>query len=134
VDLEAQFVRLFDETGNVIWESACVSGDLYESRSTVTGVFEIYSKQLGVTLVGLDYNNDGQPDYESYVNFWMPFYGGYGLHDATWREYFGGDIYIDYGSHGCLNLPLDVAMQIYNYIDETTPVIIYYAEPYELHE
>lgn len=114
VDLEAQFVRLFDETGNVIWESACVSGDLYESRSTVTGVFEIYSKQMGTTLVGLDYNNDGKPDYESYVNYWMPFYGGYGLHDATWRSSFGGDYFYYDGSHGCINLPYNKAEELYN--------------------
>ena len=113
VDLEAQFVRLFDETGNVIWESACVSGDVYQDRSTVTGVFDIYSKQTNATLVGLDYDNDGQPDYESFVNYWMPFYGGYGLHDATWRSTFGGDLYYYDGSHGCINLPFAKAKELF---------------------
>ena len=114
VDLEAQFARLFSETGEVLWETAVVTGDLYEGRSTATGVFNIYSMETGVTLVGLDENGDGQPDYESYVSYWMPFYGGLGLHDATWRYDFGGSLYAYDGSHGCVNLPFEKAEQLFN--------------------
>ena len=114
VDLSAQFARLFDSSGKVIWESAFVSGDMYEGRQTITGTYQLYAHLPGQVLVGLDYNNDGQPDYESYVNFWMPFYGGYGLHDATWRDSFGGDLYMYNGSHGCINLPYDKAEQLFN--------------------
>lgn len=114
VDLESQFARLFDETGNVIWESAFVSGEVYAGRSTVEGLFEIYSMETNTVLVGMDYDNDGKPDYESFVNYWMPFYGGYGLHDATWRSNFGGDYYYYYGSHGCVNLPYSKAEELFN--------------------
>ncbi len=114
VDLSAQFARLFDSSGKVIWESAFVSGDMYEGRQTITGTYQLYAHLPGQVLVGLDYDNDGQPDYESYVNFWMPFYGGYGLHDATWRDSFGGDLYMYNGSHGCINLPFDKAEELFN--------------------
>jgi hypothetical protein len=114
VDLEAQFARLFDENGEVIWETAVVTGDMVEGRSTETGVFSIYAMEQGVTLVGLDEDGDGQPDYESYVDYWMPFYGGLGLHDATWRYDFGGNLYSDNGSHGCVNLPHQKAAELYN--------------------
>ena len=114
VDLESQFARLFDEKGEVIWESAFVSGSMYEGRSTVTGQFEIYSMQTNTVLVGMDYNGDGYPDYESFVNYWMPFYGGYGLHDATWRSSFGGENYYYGGSHGCVNLPYSKAAELYS--------------------
>lgn len=114
VDLAAQFARLFDSSGKVIWESAFVSGDMYEGHQTITGTYELYAHLPGQVLVGLDYNNDGKPDYESYVNFWMPFYGGYGLHDATWRDSFGGDLYVYNGSHGCINLPYEKAEELYN--------------------
>lgn len=114
VDLAAQFARLFDSSGKVIWESAFVSGDMYEGHQTITGTYQLYAHLPGQVLVGLDYNGDGQPDYESYVNFWMPFYGGYGLHDATWRDSFGGDLYVYNGSHGCINLPYDKAEELYN--------------------
>ena len=116
VDLEAQFARLFDEKGEVIWESAIVSGDTSEGHSTVTGTFQILSKQTNATLVGLDYDGDGKPDYESKVNYWMPFYGGYGLHDATWRYTFGGEMYSYNGSHGCVNLPYEKAEELYNMV------------------
>ena len=59
-------------------------------------------------------------DYTTYVNFWMPFLGGYGLHDATWRGSFGGDIYHYDGSHGCVNLPYDAAAEIYDNISVGT--------------
>lgn len=124
VDLTSQFARLFDEKGEVLWESAFVSGDLFEGHSTVEGIFNIYSKEMGVVLVGLDYDNDGNPDYESYVNYWMPFYGGYGLHDATWRWTFGGDLYQYDGSHGCVNLPYEKARDLFEitYVGEVVNV------------
>lgn len=114
VDLDSQFARLFDENGEVIWESAFVSGEVYAGRSTVEGIFEIYSKETNTVLVGMDYDGDGAPDYESFVNYWMPFCGGYGLHDATWRSNFGGEYYYYYGSHGCVNLPYSKAEELYN--------------------
>lgn len=116
VDLEAQFARLFDEKGEVIWESAIVSGDTSAGHSTVTGTFQIQSKQTNATLVGLDYDGDGKSDYQSTVSYWMPFYGGYGLHDATWRVTFGGETYSYDGSHGCVNLPYEKAEELFNMV------------------
>ena len=55
----------------------------------------------------------------------MPFNGGIGLHDATWRSKFGGDIYVTNGSHGCINLPKDKAEKIYDIIDKNMPIIVY---------
>ena len=66
--------------------------------------------------------------YRSYVNYWMPFNGGIGLHDATWRSEFGGDIYMYDGSHGCVNLPLANAGVIYNNVSAGTKVIVYGGE------
>ncbi len=113
VDLECQFARLYNETGEVIWESAFVSGNSLEGHNTVTGTFNIYAMQTNQVLVGMDYNGDGESDYQSFVNYWMPFYGGYGLHDATWRSNFGGEYYYGNGSHGCINLPYSKAEQLF---------------------
>ena len=52
------------------------------------------------------------------MKYWMPFNGGIGLHDASWRSKFGGEIYKNSGSHGCVNLPRSVAETIYNNIDK----------------
>ncbi len=56
----------------------------------------------------------------------MPFNGNIGMHDATWRSQFGGDIYLTSGSHGCINLPLSKARQIYDYVAKHYPVVCYY--------
>ena len=124
VDLTSQFARLFDDKGEVLWESAFVSGDMVEGHSTVEGTFQIYSKEVGAVLVGLDYDGDGNPVYQSFVNYWMPFYGGYGLHDATWRYSFGGDLYQYDGSHGCVNLPYEKAKELFGitYVGEVVYV------------
>ena len=58
----------------------------------------------------------------------MPFNGGIGLHDASWRNSFGGDIYINNGSHGCINLPLEAAEKLYNIINSEMPIIVYKSE------
>ena len=75
-------------------------------HDTPKGTYKIQYKTRNTYLTGAD--------YRSFVNYWMPFYGGYGLHDATWRSSFGGDIYKYGGSHGCVNLPLSKAKKIYN--------------------
>jgi hypothetical protein len=64
----------------------------------------------------------------------MPFLGGYGLHDASWRSEFGGDIYIHEGSHGCPNMPVEIAGQVYDNVSIGTPVIVYggLTEPVDL--
>ena len=55
----------------------------------------------------------------------MPFNGGIGFHDATWRGWFGGDIFYWSGSHGCVNMPYSAAEELYGIIEEGVPVIVY---------
>jgi lipoprotein-anchoring transpeptidase ErfK/SrfK len=55
----------------------------------------------------------------------MPFNGGIGLHDATWRSSFGGNIYKTNGSHGCVNMPLQSAKKVYENITNTMPIIVW---------
>ena len=65
-------------------------------------------------------------NYESHVKFWMPFNMGEGLHDATWRAKFGGTIYKTSGSHGCVNLPLKKAEEIFGIVEAGWPVFVFY--------
>jgi lipoprotein-anchoring transpeptidase ErfK/SrfK len=52
-------------------------------------------------------------------------YTGVGFHDASWQSSFGGSRYKTNGSHGCINLPVNIAKQLIDivYVDE--PVIVY---------
>lgn len=115
VDLAAQYARMYDSDGTLLWESAFVSGDAAEGRSTPTGTYHLNGyKTTNTTLIGADEDLDGDPDYESHVDYWLPFIGNaYAFHDASWRSHFGGDIYKTNGSHGCVNLPHDKAESLY---------------------
>lgn len=130
INLSTQYVRFYDSDGSVIWESYCVTGgydpDKGDMHYTPTGTYAIQAKETGRTLIGADSDNDGEPDYESFVNYWMPFLNyDYGLHDATWRWDFGGDIRSWWGSHGCVNLPYEKAEQLYNLVNVGDTVYIH---------
>ena len=50
---------------------------------------------------------------------------GIGMHDATWRTTFGGDIYMENGSHGCVNLPETIAEVLFEQMSVGTPVVVF---------
>lgn len=120
-DLTHQHLYVYQD-GQIAFETDFVSGktNIVPSRATPPGIFGLTYKTRNATLRG--------SDYESFVNYWMPFFGNYGMHDATWRRDFGGTIFQDHGSHGCINLPLDAAAVIYDYVSTGFPVICYYYE------
>ena len=124
VDIEGQHMWYYRD-GELWLDSDVVTGKGSDpSRRTPKGVFDIYTKERGRTLKGEINPSTGQPSYESYVNYWMPFYEGVGLHDATWRGSFGGSIYWDSGSHGCVNMPYSKAGELYEMVEVGTPVIV----------
>jgi len=127
VNLSTQYARFYDSDGSVIWESYIVSGNVNEGHGTPTGTYTLNAKQTDQNLVGLDEDGDGQSDYTSHVDYWMPFVGNsVGLHDADWRASFGGEIYTYYGSHGCVNLPPDKAAELFSLIEVGDTVITHY--------
>ena len=120
-NLSAQHLWFY-KNGKLICESDFVSGDISKKRGTQTGCFPLAYKESPSILRG----GEGAGAYETPVSFWMPFYEGQGLHDATWRGSFGGGIYKYDGSHGCINLPYWAAETIYNNISPGVPIVIYY--------
>ena len=102
--------------------SPCVTGSVNGGHATPAGNYHIYSKERNRTLRGT--NNNGTK-YASFVNFWMPFNGGIGLHDANWRSSFGGDIYVSGGSHGCVNMPYSKAEYLYSIAYVGMPVHVH---------
>lgn len=55
----------------------------------------------------------------------MPFNGNIGIHDASWRTTFGGELYKTSGSHGCVNTPPANAKKIFEKIEKGMPVIVH---------
>ena len=115
----------FVKDGSVVLESDFVSGKESDpTRLTPSGTYYIYNKERNRVLRGTKQPN-GKYEYESPVSYWMPFNKGIGLHDASWRSTFGRDIYINSGSHGCINLPTGFAGSLYSQIYVNLPVVVY---------
>ena len=107
----------FYKGGQLIVDTDVVTGCHNKGWDTKTGVYAIMYKERDATLVGEGYN--------SAVSYWMPFYANVGIHDASWRSSFGGSIYLNNGSHGCVNTPTENAATIYNNIEKGVPVVVY---------
>lgn len=121
VDLTNQ--KVYAYTGSqLVLSSDCVTGNETKNAGTPAGDFRIYAKQTDRVLRGTNF--DGSK-YESPVSFWMPFNGGIGLHDATWRSSFGGNIYYASGSHGCVNMPFAKAQALYGLAYVGMPVHVH---------
>lgn len=116
ISIEEQKIWMYID-GELIVESDIVTGNIAKKHFTRKGVFNLTYKTKNATLRG--------PGYASFVYYWMPFDGGIGLHDATWRDEFGGDIYLTDGSHGCVNLPKETAKTIYENITKEMPIIVW---------
>lgn len=116
IDLTNQIVYLYVD-GQLIQSSKCVTGNVAKGHTTPPGIYPLTYKQKDAVLRG--------PGYASPVKFWMPFNGGIGLHDASWRSSFGGNIYKTNGSHGCVNLPYDMAKTLYENVYKGMPIICY---------
>lgn len=116
VDKTAQKMYYFED-GKIRLTSDVVTGCVRYHNDTPNMISRIYYMEEGRTLRG--------ENYATFVNYWMAFYNHYGLHDATWRGAFGGDIYLTNGSHGCVNLPKDVAGELFEVVEVGTPVIVY---------
>jgi hypothetical protein len=118
IDLDNQYLWLYKDK-KVIAEGSICSGDVATGCSTPDGLYTIKSMETDRWLNGADYHD--------WVSYWMPFNGGIGLHDATWRseDEFGGDVYLESGSHGCINMPLELAKQVFENVDVGSYVILY---------
>jgi len=116
IDLEKQHIWFY-KNGELIVDGDIVTGNISANNTTPKGIYRLKYKARNVVLRG--------PGYASPVTFWMPFNGGIGIHDASWRSEFGGEIYLTNGSRGCINSPYDVAKAIFDNIEKDTPVICY---------
>ena len=126
VDLSEQYVRFYGDDGSIIWEADCISGAPDAEHATPPGVWYVIMKESPSELIG--YTATGKKDYETEVEYWMPFEGNaVGFHDATWQPSFGGSMYADgYGSHGCINLSYSDAESLYGVIVPGDVVVVHY--------
>ncbi len=115
VDLTRQKLY-YVQNGELLMDTDIVSGRP-TGYATPEVVGYLYKKDENVYLRG--------EGYVSFVNYWMPFYKADGMHDASWQKKYGGDRYLRYGSHGCINMQKEDAKKLYESIEVGTPVIVY---------
>jgi lipoprotein-anchoring transpeptidase ErfK/SrfK len=118
------------ERGKRVGISLCTTGN--PDLPTVLGHFTIFAKFSPFTFVSPEPKSS--PDYypPSPVSFAMEFQSaGYYIHDAPWRSAYGpgtdgpGQPGTNYGgTHGCVNVPYDVAAFLFGWAPMGTPVIV----------
>ncbi|WP_050638419.1 L,D-transpeptidase family protein [Candidatus Stoquefichus sp. SB1] len=125
IDMSKQHMWLI-KNGKVVLESDVVTGLPSDpNKKTPAGTYYIYFMQRNRVLRG-EIQANGKPEYETPVAYWMAFNGGIGLHDASWQSRFGGNVYYTKGSHGCVNLPKNIAASLYDMVKVNIPVVCYY--------
>ncbi len=117
VDMTRQMLYYYVD-GKLEIETPVVTGNMRLGRETPDGTNYVYAKQKNRVLRGRD--------YESFVKYWIPVKGAIGIHDASWRSNYGGDIYLTDGSHGCINTPLEEVSRLYEMVEIGTPCVMFY--------
>ncbi|MBP5153002.1 MAG: L,D-transpeptidase [Lachnospiraceae bacterium] len=104
--------------GIIDMECDVVTGNPKKGHATPEMVCYVKKKTRDTYLKG--------EDYRSFVNYWMPIYKTtIGIHDATWQKKFGGERYINHGSHGCINMKLEEAEELFDKVSVGVPVLVY---------
>ena len=117
VDMGAQHMWAYKD-GALLIDTDVVTGNISRNYGTPSMVAAIQYKDRNAVLRG--------DNYATPVKYWMPFYGNYGIHDASWRREFGGTVYLTNGPHGCVNTPPAAMKVIFENMDSGTPVVLYY--------
>ena len=119
VDISDQTLTVISDN-KIVLTSPIVSGLANSDRESDLGIFAVRSKERNAVL------EDEAKTYSSLVDYWMPYNGGEGMHDANrWRSRYGGDIYKTNGSHGCINLPQKKAAELFGIISVGDNVVVH---------
>jgi lipoprotein-anchoring transpeptidase ErfK/SrfK len=112
------------KNGKLVVTTKVVTGKHSTGHNTHKGLWYILYKRTDYTLTGRELG--GKPSYTEKVKYWAPFTNdGQGFHDAPWRSNWGGNAYLNAGSHGCINTPPSVMKAVYDNLSTYDPVVIY---------
>lgn len=121
VDMTYQMMYVYID-GVAVISTPIVTGQI--GTNTVPGAYAIWNMESPSELTG--FNPRTGADYVQPVTYWLAFdFTGQGIHDANWQPTFGGDAYLTNGSLGCINTPLDIMAQVYEYAYNGMPVLVF---------
>lgn len=130
ISLSEQVIRAYEHGQQVFWTYTTTGRPGLE---TDAGNFKVYWKVTPWTMQSPW--PKGSPYWypDSKVNMVMWFNGGDGIHDAYWRSRYGPGTNLphydptgaDTGTHGCVNVPFNNMVWLWNWTPTGTPVIVY---------
>lgn len=125
VDISEQHAYLYDG-GSLLWQADITTGNPNEGNDTPSGVWYIRNMESGdINLRGPE-TEDGELEWDSHVQFWLPFVGNLvGFHNAPWQSVYGGQIYLWNGSHGCVRMSYSDAEALYAVAKVGDPVVVH---------
>ena len=102
--------------GKLVNSTQVTTGAAVADHQTPVGSWRVQAKQRDRYLRG--------PGYVDYVEYWMPFNGSFGLHDASWQTIpFGSKQWRSEGSHGCVHLPTTAMAWLYKWVSVGRTVV-----------
>lgn len=105
VDITTQHVTYY-WYGEAVAEGDCVTGDAYASPTPI-GLYPCGTKDNDFDM---NHNPANHVQWATYFNQRIA------LHDAdNWRNAYGGSIYQGSGSHGCVNVGVELAKYVYDH-------------------
>jgi lipoprotein-anchoring transpeptidase ErfK/SrfK len=130
ISLQEQVIRAF-ENGKQVFSTYVTTGR--PGLETDPGHFQVYWKVTPWTMHSPWPKGSAYWYPDTPVKMVMWFNGGAGIHDASWRYYYGpGTEYPHYdpwgantGTHGCVNVPYSNMVWLWNWTPEGTPVVVY---------
>lgn len=108
--------------GVLVLQTPVVTGKT--GTNTVPGAYQVWNMETPSVLHG--YNPHTNVEYDQPVQYWIAFDDqAQGIHDANWQSTFGGQVYLNSGSLGCINTPPSVMGQVYDLVYYGMPVIVF---------
>ena len=124
ISLSRQVLTAFQD-GNAILTTFVATGR--PQLPTPPGVYHIFARYAPYKMISpWPY---GSPFWypPSWTNFAMEFIGGgYFIHDAPWRSWYGPGANLYNGTHGCVNVPYSPMATLWNWAPIGTTVVVQY--------
>ena len=118
VSIAEQKTWVYDN-GKCVFEADVTTGAPTILQQTQTGCYALGETEKDASLSSIaTQGNEGTVDY------YIPFNGEQGFHDAPWRSDFGGDIYQTNGTHGCINMSTSDMAAFVKVTSKGMPVVI----------
>ncbi|MDQ6884131.1 MAG: L,D-transpeptidase [Candidatus Dormibacteraeota bacterium] len=124
ISLSRQVLTAFQD-GNVVLTTYVATGR--PALPTPPGTYQILHKQTPYTMISPWPTSSPYWYPTSRVSMVMEFLGGgYFIHDAPWRTWYGPGSNLYNGTHGCVNVPFSSMQFLYGWAPMGTTVVVQY--------